>query len=503
MPSSDILLVAVNARYGHCSFAARCLVANLGAWRERAEILETDLDVAPFQLAAEIASRQPRVAGFSVYLWNAGVVRETLSILQRVAPGIRLVVGGPEIAPETADAWLPMADAAVVGEGETAFRQICEQEMLDNSRPRAERPGHLAERPGHLAERPGRRVMGAEEAWPGLVLPYDLYTDADLARRTLYVESSRGCPFRCAYCTSGATRLRLAPPDLLFPAFDRLLDRGARAFRFLDRSFNASEEHACGVLDFFLARRPARLSLHVEVVPTRLGDAFRNRLLAFPPGVLHLEVGVQTLNPAVARRVGRAGDPDTAMETIGFLMSEARATVHVDLIFGLPGEDEASFAAGFDRLVRELDPPELQVNLLKRLPGTPLATDPQFAGLVFNPNPPYELLASDAMDFGTVNRLQSFARCWELVHNRGRFPRAAARVWQEGDASPFARYAALAAQIRTAEGRLHALGADRLGGHLTRFLTGTCGLSPADSEALVASDRASFGATTGPCSWRR
>lgn len=486
---AEILLVAVNARYGHCSFAARCLAANLGVWRDRAEILEADLDVAPFQLAAEIASRQPRVAGFSVYLWNAGVVRETLAILRRAAPGIRLAVGGPEIAPETADTWLQVADAAVVGEGETAFRQICEQVLAETTRPRAERPG--------------RRVMGAEEMWPGLVLPYDLYTDADLARRTLYVESARGCPFRCAYCASGGTRLRLAPPDRLFPAFDRLLDRGARAFRFLDRSFNASEEHACAVLDFFLARRPARLSLHLEMVPTRLGDAFRQRLLAFPPGVLHLEVGVQTLHPAVARRVGRAGDPETAMETIGFLMTEARATVHVDLIFGLPGEDEASFASGFDRLVRAWDPPELQANLLKRLPGTPLATDPSFAGLVFNPSPPYELLASDAMDFETVNRLQSFARCWELVHNRGRFPRAAARLWQEGHASPFARYAALAAQIQTAEGRLHALGADRIGGHLTRFLIEACGLAPADAAALVAADRASFGAPTGPRSWRR
>ena len=489
MPTTDILLIAVNARYGHCSFAARCLVANLGALRDRAAILETDLDVAPFQLAAEIASRQPRVAGFPVYLWNAGVVRETLSILRCVVPEIRLVVGGPEIAPETVDAWMAAADAVVVDEGETAFRQICEQEMAENSRPRAERPGRL--------------VMGEAEEWSGLVLPYDLYTDVDLARRTLYVESSRGCPYRCAYCTSGGTRLRLAPLDRLFPAFDRLLDRGSRSFRFLDRSFNASEEHACAVLDFFLARHPARLSLHLEILPTRLGDELRRRLLAFPPCVLHLEVGVQTLNAAVARRIGRACDPVMVLETVKFLMREARATVHVDLIFGLPGEDEASFAAGFDRLVRELDPPELQVNLLKRLPGTQFATDPLFAGLVFNPNPPYELLASDAMDFVTVNRLQSVARCWELVHNRGRFPRAAARVWQEGHASPFARYAALAAQIRTAEGRLHALGADRLGGHLTRFLTDACGLSPAESETLVAADRASFGATTGPCSWRR
>jgi hypothetical protein len=474
----SILLIAINARYGHCAFAARSLLANLGTLREQAAILETDLDAQPFQLAAEIAGREPLVAGFSVYLWNAGIVRETLAILRRVAPRLCIVLGGPEIVAGCAADWNGLVDFLVAGEGETAFRKICEG-IVEAASP-----------PLQQVERGEPRMIAATpEDLSQLALPYDLYTEADIAHRTIFVESSRGCPFSCAYCTSCGTGLRVVPLERLLPALDRLLDRGVRAFRFLDRSLNASESLACGLLDFFLARHPARLQLHFEIMPCRLSEPLRQRLAAFPPGALHLEVGVQTLNEAVARNIGRTVANDTVLATLEFLARATRATVHADLIFGLPGEDEASFAAGFDRLVRAFDFPELQVNLLKRLPGTPLAHEPRFAALVFNPHPPYELLAGDALDFAAIVRLQQFARCWELIHNRGRFPRAAALLWQAGDGSPFRRYLALAERIHAAEGRLHALGMNRLSGHVAQFLQTDCGLPVAEAQAAVATTR--------------
>ena len=529
MPTTSILLVAINARYGHCAFAARSLLANLGALRGQAEILETDLDAQPFQLAAEIAGRAPQVAGFSVYLWNIHLVRETLAILRRVAPALRIVLGGPEIVAGCEHEWCGLADVLVVGEGETAFRGICD-EILQHRTSNIEHPtsNGTSYNPG-ADPSPGcwtldvgcsmlkgvvdspRVILTQPENLSSLELPYDLYTDADIAHRTIFVEGSRGCPFSCAYCTSCGTRLRLIPLERLLPALDRLLERGVRAFRFLDRSLNASEPLACGLLDFFLERLATppsqwatgsravfeavpfdvlRLQLHFEIMPCRLSEPLRQRLAAFPPGVLHLEVGVQTLNEIAARGIGRTVPNEVVLETLAFLSRATRATVHADLIFGLPGEAETSFAAGFDRLVRAFGFSELQVNLLKRLPGTPLAIEPRFAGLVFNPHPPYELLASDALDFAAICRLQQFARCWELVHNRGRFPRVAALLWQAGEAAPFQRYQALAERIHAAEGRLYALGMDRLAGHVTQFLQTDCGLSAADAQAAVAADRA-------------
>ncbi len=475
---NGILLVAVNARYGHCSLAARTLLVNLGPWRAAATLLETDLEIQPLQLAADIVARAPRVVGFSVYLWNRGQVRETLAILRRVAPTVRVVVGGPEIVDGCAGDWRGLADLLVVGEGETIWREACDGWLQPGAPP-----------PGGGEREPALRVAVPEEL-STLLLPDDLYSDTDIAHRTVFVESSRGCPYRCVYCTSGGTRLRLWPLERLEPSFDRLLARGVRAFRFLDRSFNAAEEHACRVLDFFLARHPGRLQLHFEIVPRRMGEALRGRLMAFPPGVLHLEVGVQTLNPEVARRIGRDGGPELALETLQFLMRETGASVHADLIFGLPGEDETSFAAGFDRLVRLFDPPELQLNILKRLPGTPLADAAAFPGLAFNPHPPYELLAGDALDFEALVRLQGVARLWELIHNRGRFSRTAARIWQAGDGSPYDRYRALAARILAAEGRLYALNGSRLTEHLIRFLETDAGMGRAEAQAMVAADRA-------------
>lgn len=469
----NILIVAINARYGHCSFAGRSLLANLGPLQVRSELIETDLDITPFQLAVDILAHRPQIVGFSVYLWNVRVVRDTLAILRQVAPALRIVLGGPEIVAAAAASWMGLADDLIVGEGETAFRQLC------TAHADADAWCRVAGVAPHL-------ICAVPESVATLAVPYELYTDTDLGRRTIYVESSRGCPFKCVYCTSCGTGLRLYPLDRLLPALDRLHARGVQAFRFLDRSFNAAEEHACAVLDFFLARHPARLQLHFEMMPYHLGAALRTRLAAFPPGVLHLEVGVQTLNPAVARRVGRYGDQTEMLAVLQFL-KDIKAVVHVDLIFGLPGEDELSFAAGFDQLVRTFDPPELQVNLLKRLPGTPLALAPDFTGLIFNPHPPYELLASDALDFTAISRLQRFARTWELVHNRGRCPQpAACAIWQTGAGSPFARYTALAERIQATEGRLYAISAACLTRHVADFLIAECGLTPAVAASLIS-----------------
>jgi radical SAM superfamily enzyme YgiQ (UPF0313 family) len=454
---SDIIIVAINARYSHCAYGARSLMANLGAMQDRAEIIEADAGVQPFQLAAAVAARRPRIAGFSVYLWNAACVRETALILRRVSPRTRIVLGGPEIVPGDHARWNGVADACVTGEGESAFRALCAEA--------------LAGGPPGGTDGSARAVGGAASDPSELELPYALYTADDLARRTVYVESSRGCPFGCVYCTSCRTPFRCFDPARLAEAFDDLIARGVRAFRFLDRSFNADEDHACAMLDLFLARHPGRFQIHLEILPRRFGNRLRQTLAAFPPGTLHLEVGVQTLNPAVAHRVGRSTDVETVLNTLAFLIREARATVHADLIFGLPGEDEASFAAGFDRLVRELDPPELQVNLLKGLPGTPLTAPGAAPGLVFNPHPPYELLSSDVLDFDAVVRMQGFARCWELIHNRGRFPDAARALWARDGGSPYARYRTLSERILATEGRLHAIGTRRIADHLDAFLS--------------------------------
>ena len=442
LSATDILIVSVNARYSHCSFAARSLHANLGAIADTTRILETDLDITPLQLASQIAEAAPRVVGFSVYLWNVRLIEATARILRIATPDMRLVAGGPELTADYPNAAL--FDAVIIGEGESAFRAFCE-----NAAPPAP---HAAEDLATLA------------------LSYDLYTDTDLARRTAYVETSRGCPYACTYCTSARTGLRLFPLDRILPALDTLWTRGLRRFKFLDRSFNAPVEHACAILDFFLGRVTPDTCLHFEINADHLHASIAQRIAAFPPGALHLEVGIQTLNPSVAAAIGRSPDTPRTLANLRHLTRETGATVHADLIFGLPGEDEASFAHGFNTLVTTCAPPEVQVNLLKGLPGTRIVRDAAALGLAFSPEPPYDLLRSDVMDFATLTRLQHFARCWELVHNRGHFPETIPALHASGNGDIYGVYQALATRIHAAEGKLFAIARPRLAAILREHL---------------------------------
>jgi len=448
--TKKILLVAINARYSHASYAARTLQANLGALAREAVILETDLDIAPIQIAEQIASYRPRVVGFTVYLWNIRLAEATARILRIVLPHARLIAGGPGLTADYANA--ARFDTVVIGEGETAFRDLCAR--------------HLSGAPVP----PAPLVVAPPEPTDALALPFDYYTDTDLAQRTIYAETSRGCPYPCAYCTSAKTPLRLFPLGTLLPALDRLWQRGVRQFKFLDRSFNAPSAHACAILDFFLPKVTPGACLHFEINADHLHpDVFR-RIAAFPRGALHLEVGVQTLNPSVAAAIGRSADTAQTLGNVRRLTRDTGAVVHADLIFGLPGEDETSFAHGFDTLITAADPPEVQVNLLKGLPGTRLSRDASALGLAFNPEPPYEVLRTDAMDFETLCRIQRFARCWELVRNRNRFPEAVARLHAAVAPGYYRAYSALAARIFSGEGKLFAISQARLALHLQGHL---------------------------------
>ena len=164
------------------------------------------------------------------------------------------------------------------------------------------------------------------------------------------------------------------------------------------------------------------------------------------------------------------------------------AVVHADLIFGLPGEDEASFALGFNSLVETCHPPEVQVNLLKALPGTRLAHEAAALGLVFNTEPPYELLHSDVMDFAVLVRLQRFARCWELVHNRSRFPNTVHALHAACNGDYYGTYQSLATRIHADEGKLFAIGLSSMVRYLRAHLVETCGLSTSAADKLLAED---------------
>ncbi|MBF0627427.1 MAG: B12-binding domain-containing radical SAM protein [Magnetococcales bacterium] len=439
-----IVLTTFNARFSHPSMGLRCLLANLDVWRDQTRLIEFDLETRPEAAVETILAENPRLIGCGVYVWNTELVHRFATLLKILRPEVHLILGGPEAAHALDHHPLAtIADHRVAGEGERIFAEICHTLLT------------------HGAPLP-KKIIAPPADLTTLRHPYDAYTSHDLAHRHLYVESSRGCPYRCAFCLSALDpEVRRFPLDPFLKAMADLLERGGRHFKFVDRTFNLGEAHATAILDFFLARIPEfpGIFLHFEMVPDRLTPGLKTRLAAFPAGTLQLELGIQSFDPAVLQTIDRHMDQTRAEENLRWLLTATQAHLHTDLIIGLPGEDLASFAQGFDRLFA-LGPHEIQVGILKQLAGTPLTALTGTEEMHFDPEPPYELLANRRIDFMTLRRLKRFARYWDLVGNSGRFPNTLRQAFRER--SPFYTFLAFSDWLYATTGQTHQIALPRL-----------------------------------------
>lgn len=474
---ADIVLATLNARYSHAALGLRYLKANLGGLAPRARILEFTIHERPAEIAERILAERPRIVGLGVYIWNVEESTRLAAMLKRVAPEVALVLGGPEVSYEWEEqpivAW---ADYLVTGWGEVRFAELCAALLAGNP--------------------PRQKVLpGIQPPLSQLALPYALYDEEDIAHRLIYVEASRGCPFKCEFCLSALDRTAWPfDQDRFLAAMDDLYRRGARSFKFVDRTFNLDIKASLKILEFFLERLDERLFLHFEVIPDRLPDALKAAIRRFPPGCLQLEIGVQTFNPMVQALISRRQDNARTEENLRWLAEESHAHLHVDLIAGSPGEDLESFAAGFDRLVA-LKPHEIQVGILKRLRGTPIARHTEAFGMRYNPYPPYDVLATDRMDFTTMRAIGRFARYWEMLGNSGRFSRSLPLLL--GD-SPFSRFMRFSEWLYERTGQTHAINLDRLYDLVFAALTEVFRVDAGTARTALAKDYAASGARGAP-----
>jgi hypothetical protein len=215
----------------------------------------------------------------------------------------------------------------------------------------------------------------------------------------------------------------------------RLLDRGVKQFKFVDRTFNLNVGISKTILEFFLAHHQPGHFFHFEMIPDRLPESLRAVIAKFPPGVLQFEVGIQTFNEEVGNLIKRRQNYEKLADNFHFLRSKTGVHIHADLIVGLPGETLESFAAGFDRLIA-LGPQEIQVGILKRLRGTTIVRHDADWQMVYNPHPPYEILQNKLIDFATMQKLRRFSRFWDLVGNSGNFIETAPLIWSEFGVPP-------------------------------------------------------------------
>ncbi|MFZ9887021.1 MAG: DUF4080 domain-containing protein [Myxococcota bacterium] len=484
--TADILLLALNATWEHASFGLRCLHAALDELASRADILEVTVNDRSADIVERVLQYDPTIVGLGVYVWNARESLEVVKLLKAVKPSLTVVLGGPEVSHETNyHEILARADYVVTGEGEDVFRELC-QKILSPKR-MAETVGRPA-LPSNLlpvlsageektAQVGGVTIIAGGQPDLSTVFqarsPYDLYTDDDLAKRVVYLEVSRGCPFRCEFCLSSLDeRVRVFPLDAFLATLEKLLHRGLLRFKFVDRTFNLKLQDACQILDFFLERIRPGLFLHFEMIPDRLPEPLRTRLARFPPGCVQLEVGVQTLDEVVSARISRRQDVEKLEENIRWLRAHTGVHLHMDLIAGLPGEDLATFGRGFDQLFA-LGPQEIQLGILKRLRGAPIDRHTAAFGMKYSESPPYEVIETSAMSFLTLQRIKRLARYFDLVHNSGRFVATAGLLVTT---SPFDQWLQFSDWLFQRAGATAGISLSRLSSYLLEYLVEQRGL---------------------------
>ena len=469
---STILLATLNARYSHASLGLRYLLANMGELREETTLLEFTIKQRPIDIVEQLLATSPTIIGLGVYIWNARESAEVVALLKRIAPEVTVILGGPEVSYEgEQQAICAEADYTICGQGDLAFAALCRQ-LLQGARP------------------DGKFIAAATPAPEGLVLPYGEYSDADLAHRIVYVEASRGCPFKCEFCLSALDKSS-TPFELgrFLDAMDGLYRRGLRHFKFVDRTFNLKVDNSLRILEFFLERLDEQLFLHFELIPDHLPERLRAAIQRFPAGTLQFEIGVQSFNPEVQQLISRKQDNAKTAANLHWLRQETHAHLHADLIIGLPGEDMASFARGFDALVA-MGPHEVQVGVLKRLRGSPIIRHTEPFALRFSPLPPYDILSTDRIDFATMRCLNRFARYWELIANSGRF--RATLPLLLGDA-PFANFMQLSDWLYGETGQTDRIHLPRLFALLHRGSSELFELNTAITQQALLADHARAG----------
>ena len=428
---ADIVLTTLNAKYIHAAFGLRYLLANLGDLRPSAALVEFDINQRPLDIAEMLLAREPKIIGFGVYIWNVEQTTEVVAAIKRLRPEIKIILGGPEVSYETeSQPIVQLADHVITGEADLKFAEVCR--VLLDGRAGSPLPAEWRAR----SDAPCPKIIPAEmPEFSKIILPYDLYTDDDLAHRIIYVEASRGCPFTCEFCLSSLDiPVRQVPLEKFLGEMQKLLDRGVKQFKFVDRTFNLNVATSKAILEFFLARHQPGHFYHFEMIPDRLPAELREVIAKFPPGTLQFEVGIQTFNPEVGKNISRKQNYERLADNFNYLHRKTGVHIHADLIVGLPGETLESFAAGFDKLIA-LGPQEIQVGILKRLRGTPIVRHDGEWQMIYGAHPPYEILQNKLLDFATMQRLRRFAKYWDMVGNSGNFLESTPLLWR--DVSPF------------------------------------------------------------------
>lgn len=433
------LLVAVNAKYIHSNPAVYSLRAYAGEkYGEHIELAEYTINQRTEDILADIYQRKPDAIGFSCYIWNIRMIRELLAELPKVLEHTELWLGGPEVSYDAPGMLIqfPHLKGIIVGEGEATFRELMAY-YVEGDRSLSEIAGlYLPE--GFTPMRP---LLSMDE------LPF-LYGDLEqFQNRIIYYESARGCPYSCSYCLSSIDkRVRLRSVDLVQKELQLFLDKKVPQVKFVDRTFNCVHEHAMAIWKYISEHDNGVTNFHFEISADILRPEEIALLNQMRPGLVQLEIGVQSTNPDTISAIDRVMNVERLEQIVASIRRGKNIHQHLDLIAGLPGEDYNSFRNSFDR-VYGMKPDQLQLGFLKVLKGSPMEERAGDYELVYTSQPPYEVLKTKWLSYEEVLRLKQVEEMVELYYNSNQF-RYTLAVLEKDFPEPFAMFEQMAAYYR-------------------------------------------------------
>ena len=421
-----VLLAAINAKYIHSNLGIYSLKTYgekmLKEWglAEQAEIslAEYTINHQMEQILQDIYKRKPDVIGFSCYIWNISYVKVILADIKKVLPDVKIWAGGPEVSYH-GEAFLkeePAVDLVMMGEGEITFahflKALLEGEDLKQV------PGLMVRNAdGTFTDTGFRQVMDMSQ----IPFPYAFMDMKELEHRIIYYESSRGCPFSCAYCLSSIDKkLRFRSLDLVLPELEWFLQAKVPQVKFVDRTFNCKKSHAMAIWQYIRDHDNGVTNFHFEIAADLLDKDELDLLSTMRPGLVQLEIGVQSTNEKTLEAIRRKTDIEEIREITETINSWHNIHQHLDLIAGLPWEDLESFKKSFND-VYEMEPEQLQLGFLKVLKGSYMEELIPTCDLLYSAAPPYEVLCTKWLSYGDVMELKDIEEMTEVHYNSRQF----------------------------------------------------------------------------------
>jgi anaerobic magnesium-protoporphyrin IX monomethyl ester cyclase len=409
------VLTTLHSKFIHASLALPYLAAWCGDDCGQIDILEFTDHEPKESIAAHLLANKPDVVAFSVYIWNRDKTLALVDLLHTIRPGLRIVIGGPEVSfdDEQLFAAHPGLSALIHGEGELPMKSLLQ--AWENGLKPANTP--------RLTWRNGNRIEalpdGATLADLNLIpSPFKLGL-ADLTRGFSYFETSRGCPYNCSFCMSALDNsVRSFSMERIQNDLALLIDKKVPKIKLVDRTFNYDAKRARQIFAFILAHNKAS-HFHFEIGAHLLDEETISLLEQVPAGMFQFEIGVQSTLPQTLASIDRKVSTDKVLQNVAALMNRTEVDIHLDLIAGLPGESYTDFMQSIDT-VMTLDPEHLQIEPVKLLPGAPLRSDAKRLGICFDPNPPYTIVAGDTVTYNQLEDIRAISRLLDLSWNSGR-----------------------------------------------------------------------------------